>query len=30
MMTPYACEMTAIPPEKRGAHHALILRLKTG
>ena len=27
MPTPFACDMTAIPMEKRGAHHALIRRL---
>jgi hypothetical protein len=26
---PFACDMTAIPPEKRGAHHDLIRRLMT-
>jgi hypothetical protein len=25
--TPFACDMTAIPAEERGAHHALIRRL---
>ena len=29
MPTPFACDMTAIPPEKRGPHHALIRRLMT-
>ena len=29
MPGPFACDMTAIPPEKRGAHHALIRRLMT-
>ncbi len=29
MSIPFACDMTAIPPEKRGAHHALIRRLMT-
>jgi hypothetical protein len=29
MSGPYACDMTAIPPEKRRAHHALIDRLMT-
>jgi hypothetical protein len=29
MTTPFACDMTAIPPESRGAHHALIRRLMT-
>jgi hypothetical protein len=28
-MTPFACDMTAIPAEQRGAHHALIRRLMT-
>jgi hypothetical protein len=27
MPIPFACDMTAIPPEKRGPHHALIRRL---
>lgn len=27
MTTPFACDMTAIPAEKRGAQHALIRRL---
>lgn len=27
MPTPFACDMTAIPQGKRGAHHALIRRL---
>jgi hypothetical protein len=29
MATPFACDMTAIPAEQRGAHHALIRRLMT-
>jgi hypothetical protein len=29
MSLPFACDMTAIPPEKRGPHHALIRRLMT-
>lgn len=29
MFIPFACDMTAIPPERRGAHHALIRRLMT-
>ena len=29
MSIPFACDMTAIPPEKRGAHHAVIHRLMT-
>ena len=29
MATPFACDMTAIPAERRGAHHALIRRLMT-
>jgi hypothetical protein len=29
MMTPFACDMTAIPAEQRGAHQALIRRLMT-
>jgi hypothetical protein len=29
MTTPFACDMTAIPAEQRGAHHALIRRLMT-
>jgi hypothetical protein len=29
MLTSFACDMTAIPAEKRGAHHALIRRLMT-
>jgi hypothetical protein len=29
MPIPFACDMTAIPPERRGAHHALIRRLMT-
>ena len=29
MPTPFACDMTAIPTDKRGAHHALIRRLIT-
>jgi hypothetical protein len=27
MSIPFACDMTAIPPGQRGAHHALIRRL---
>jgi hypothetical protein len=27
--TPFACDMTAIPAEQRGTHHALIRRLMT-
>lgn len=27
MSIPLACDMTAIPPDERGAHHALIRRL---
>ncbi|HYF39181.1 MAG TPA: hypothetical protein VD930_05805 [Gemmatimonadales bacterium] len=29
MTIPFACDMTAIPPEQRAAHHALIRRLMT-
>jgi hypothetical protein len=29
MSIPFACDMTAMPPEQRGAHHALIRRLMT-
>ena len=29
MTTRFACDMTALPPETRGAHHALIRRLMT-
>ena len=29
MSVPFACDMTAIPAEQRGAHHALIRRLMT-
>ena len=29
MPAPFACDMTAIPPNRRGAHHALIRRLMT-
>lgn len=29
MATPFACDMTAIPADMRGAHHALIRRLMT-
>jgi hypothetical protein len=29
MITPFACDMTAIPPEKRNTHYALIRRLMT-
>ncbi len=29
MSIPFACDMTAIPREQRGAHHALIRRLMT-
>lgn len=29
MSGPFACDMTAIPAEQRGAHHALIRRLMT-
>jgi hypothetical protein len=29
MAIPFACDMTAIPAEKRGIHHALIRRLMT-
>ena len=29
MATPFACDMTAIPAELQGAHHALIRRLMT-
>jgi hypothetical protein len=29
MSIPFACDMTAIPPEQRAAHHALIRRLMT-
>ena len=29
MSIPFACDMTAIPPESRGRHHALIRRLMT-
>jgi hypothetical protein len=29
MSIPFACDMSAIPVEKRGAHHALIRRLMT-
>lgn len=27
MCVPFACDMTAIPAEERGAHHALVRRL---
>jgi hypothetical protein len=27
MPAPFACDMTAIPPEERAAHHALVRRL---
>jgi hypothetical protein len=29
MSIPFACDMTAIPGDQRGAHHALIRRLMT-
>jgi hypothetical protein len=29
MAIPFACDTTAIPPERRGGHHALIRRLMT-
>jgi hypothetical protein len=29
MSVPFACDMTAIPAEQRGPHHALIRRLMT-
>jgi hypothetical protein len=29
MATPFACDMTAIPAEERGAHHVLTQRLMT-
>jgi hypothetical protein len=29
MSIPFACDMSAIPAERRGAHHALIRRLMT-
>ena len=29
MFIPFACDMTAIPPEERSAHHALTRRLMT-
>ena len=29
MIPPFACDMTAIPPDERGAHHGLTRRLMT-